>query len=142
MNKHTLKKLAALLLAAVLTLSVFTGCGAASSSAASSSAASSAAQTVTATIQITDAEGTVTAVTLTCAEGETLAAALLAAGLISEEEAASGFVTTVNGITADWDADGAWWCLVDANGEMTMNGIADIKLVDGDVYGWVYTVGF
>ena len=137
---QTLKKAAALLLAAVMALSVFTGCGAAASSAAGSTAAS-AAQTVTATLRVTDPDGAVTEVALTCTEGETLAAALAAAGVISEEEAASGFVTVVNGITADWNADGAWWCVVDADGQMTPVGIGDILLADGDVYGMVYTRG-
>ena len=80
---QTLKKAAALLLAAVMALSVFTGCGAAASSAAGSTAAS-AAQTVTATLRVTDPDGAVTEVALTCTEGETLAAALAAAGVISE----------------------------------------------------------
>ena len=61
------------------------------------------------------------------------------AGLISEEEAAAGFVTTVNGETADWDKDQAWWCLNDATGEMTTVGAADIALHDGDSYAFVYT---
>lgn len=142
MKRNTLNKLAALLLAAVLTLSVLTGCGAASSSgAASAGAAASSAVTITATLKITDPEGAVTELPLTCSEGDTLAAALLAAGVISQEEADAGFVTVVNGVEANWDADQAWWGLVDANGEMTAVGISDITLADGDVYGFVYNVG-
>ena len=52
---------------------------------------------------------------------------------------AAGFVTTVNGETADWDKDQAWWCLTDATGEMTTVGVADIALHDGDSYAFVYT---
>lgn len=147
MKRNTLNKLAALLLAAVLTLSVLTGCGAASSSAAASAgaastgAAASSTVTITATLKITDPEGSVTELPLTCSEGDTLAAALLAAGVISQEEADAGFVTVVNGVEANWDKDQAWWGLVDANGEMTAVGISDITLADGDVYGFVYNVG-
>ena len=143
MKNLTLKKLAAVLLAAVLALSVFAGCGGAASSAASAAGASSAAdaQPITATFKITDRDGNLTETVLQCAEGDILADALQAAGIISAEEAAAGYVTVVNGITADWNADQAWWGLVDANGEMTAVGIGDIKLADGDVYGFVYNIG-
>lgn len=47
--------------------------------------------------------------------------------------------TTVNGETADWDKDQAWWCLTDATGEMTTVGVADIALHDGDSYAFTYT---
>ena len=70
--------------------------------------------------------------TLEVTDGEKLSDALVEAGLISEEEAAAGFVTTVNGETADWDKDQAWWCLTDAIGEMTTVGVADIALHDGE----------
>ena len=65
--------------------------------------------------------------------------ALAAAGVISAEEAAAGFVTVVNGEEADYNADGAWWCLTDAAGEMTTVGVADIELHDGDSYAFTYT---
>ena len=48
-------------------------------------------------------------------------------------------MTTVNGITADYNADGAWWCLTDAAGEMTTVGVADIELHNGDSYAFTYT---
>ena len=52
-------------------------------------------------------------------------------------EAASS--EAVNGETADWDKDQAWWCLTDATGEMTTVGVADIALHDGDSYAFIYT---
>ena len=72
-------------------------------------------------------------------DGEKLSDALAEAGIISADEAAAGFVTTVNGETADWDKDSAWWCLTDASGEMTAVGVADIELHDGDRYAFTYT---
>ena len=92
-----------------------------------------------ATFTIVDADGNSTEIALSITEGEKLSDALVAAGVISKEEAAAGFVTTVNGVTADYDADGAWWCLTDAAGEMTTVGVADIELHNGDSYAFTYT---
>ena len=120
---------------------------AASSEAASSDAVSSEAVSgaesseaaAEATFTVVDADGNSTEIALSITEGEKLSDALAAAGVISEEEAAAGFVTTVNGITADYNADGAWWCLTDAAGEMTTVGVADIELHSGDSYAFTYT---
>ena len=114
---------------------------AASSEAASSEAASGQAEDakVKAEFTVTGADGESQTFTLEVTDGEKLSDALVEAGLISEEEAAAGFVTTVNGETADWDKDQAWWCLTDATGEMTTVGVADIALHDGDSYAFTYT---
>ena len=115
---------------------------AASSEAASSEAVSgeeSSEAAAEATFTVVDADGNSTEIALSITEGEKLSDALVAAGVISEEEAAAGFVTTVNGVTADYDADGAWWCLTDAAGEMTTVGVADIELHNGDSYAFTYT---
>ena len=120
---------------------------AASSEAASSDVASSEAVSgeesseaaAEATFTVVDADGNSTEIALSITEGEKLSDALAAADVISEEEAAAGFVTTVNGITADYNADGAWWCLTDAAGEMTTVGVADIELHNGDSYAFTYT---
>lgn len=113
-----------------------------SSEAVSSEAASgeeSSEAAAEATFTVVDADGNSTEIALSITEGEKLSDALAAAGVISEEEAAAGFVTTVNGVTADYDADGAWWCLTDAAGEMTTVGVADIELHNGDSYAFTYT---
>ena len=119
-----------------------TACGGSASTAASSSEAASG-QTedakVKAEFTVTGADGESQTFTLEVTDGEKLSDALVEAGLISEEEAAAGFVTTVNGETADWDKDQAWWCLTDATGEMTTVGVADITLHDGDSYAFTYT---
>ena len=59
--------------------------------------------------------------------------------LSSVAETTPAGLCTVNGETADWDKDQAWWCLNDATGEMTTVGVADIALHDGDSYAFVYT---
>ena len=150
-----MKKLSALILSLALSAALLAGCGASASTAASSEAASEvvseaaseAASTaedaadaaVTAAFTITGEDGESTVVTLNITDGEKLSTALADAGIISQEEADAGFVTTVNGVTADYNADGAWWCLTDADGEMTSVGVADIELHDGDSYAFTYT---
>ena len=148
-----MKKIIALLLALVMALSLLAGCGASASSTASSAAssvassvtaseaASSAASKAQATVEftVTAADGSVSSVLLNVTDGEKLSTALAEAGIISQEEAEAGFVTTVNGETADYDKDQAWWCLTDATGEMTTVGVADIALHDGDSYAFIYT---
>ena len=94
---------------------------------------------VHATFTVVDADGNSTDIDLEVADGEKLSEALAEAGVISQDEADAGFVTTVNGQTADYNADGAWWCLTDADGEMTTVGVADIELHDGDSYAFTYT---
>ena len=165
----TMHKFLAVVISAALAAGLLAGCGAASSTAssaasseavssvaasseaasseaASSEAASSEAASgqaadakVKAEFTVTGADGESQTFTLEVTDGEKLSDALVEAGLISEEEAAAGFVTTVNGETADWDKDQAWWCLTDATGEMTTVGVADIALHDGDSYAFTYT---
>lgn len=145
--------------AAALAAGLLAGCGASStaSSTASSAASSEAASAVSsvaasseaaseasdakvkAQFTVTGADGQSQTFELEVTDGEKLSDALAEAGLISEDEAAAGFVTTVNGETADWDKDSAWWCLTDASGEATTVGIADIELHDGDSYAFTYT---
>ena len=153
-----MKKLSALVLSLILAAGLLAGCGASASSAASSEAVSSevgseaapaessavstaedAAAAIAVTFTVTGANGESTVLTLDAADGEKLSDALAAAGVISAEEAAAGFVTVVNGEEADYNADGAWWCLTDAAGEMTTVGVADIELHDGDSYAFTYT---
>ena len=139
---------------AALAVGLLAGCGAsstASSTAASSEAVSSVAASseaasaeaseakVKAQFTVTGADGESQTFDLEVTDGEKLSDALAEAGIISADEAAAGFVTTVNGETADWDKDSAWWCLTDASGEMTTVGVADIELHDGDSYAFTYT---
>lgn len=141
--------------AAALAAGLLAGCGAssaagstassaassvaASSEAASSEAASAEASEVKVQFTVTGADGESQTFDLEVTDGEKLSDALAEAGIISADEAAAGFVTTVNGETADWDKDSAWWCLTDASGEMTTVGVADIELHDGDSYAFTYT---
>ena len=126
-----MKKISALILTLALSAALLAGCGASASSVASSEAAS---EVVSEAVSEESTE-----LTLDATDGEKLSDALAEAGVISAEEAAAGFVTVVNGEEANYDADGSWWCLTDAAGEMTAVGVADIELHDGDSYAFTYT---
>lgn len=152
-----MKKISALILTLALSAALLAGCGASVSSVASSEAASEvvseavseeststaeaadSAAAIQFTFTVTGANGESTELTLDATDGEKLSDALAEAGVISAEEAAAGFVTVVNGEEANYDADGSWWCLTDAAGEMTAVGVADIELHDGDSYAFTYT---
>ena len=72
---------------------------------------------------------------------EYLGALLQDEGLIAGTESEYGlYVTTVDGETADYDADGAFWWL-SCNGEDAQTGADQVVIADGDVYTWTYTVG-
>ena len=152
-----LNKILSVAVSAAIAAMLLAGCGTSASSAASSEAVSSEAVSsevtseaataesgdneakVHATFTVVDADGNSTDIDLEVADGEKLSDALAEAGVISQDEADAGFVTTVNGETADYNTDGAWWCLTDASGEMTTVGVADIELHDGDSYAFTYT---
>lgn len=152
-----MKKISALILTLALSAALLAGCGASASSVASFEAASEvvseavseeststaeaadSAAAIQFTFTVTGANGESTELTLDATDGEKLSDALAEAGVISAEEAAAGFVTVVNGEEANYDADGSWWCLTDAAGEMTAVGVADIELHDGDSYAFTYT---
>jgi len=138
-----LNKVLSVAVSAAMAAMLLAGCGASASSAASSEAVSEAASSEGvsegATFTVVDADGNSTDIDLEVIDGEKLSNALAEAGVISQDEADAGFVTTVNGVTADYNADGAWWCLTDATGEMTTVGVADIELHDGDSYAFTYT---
>jgi hypothetical protein len=68
---------------------------------------------------------------------ETLGEALYEQKLIDDPF----FFSTANGITADWNANQAWW-KVCKGGEMTMVGVNDLTLTDGDHYEFIYTIGY
>lgn len=72
---------------------------------------------------------------------EYLGALLEAEGLISGTASQYGlFVDTVDGETASYEKDGAWWKL-SCNGEDAQTGADSLVLTDGSIYTWSYTVG-
>lgn len=74
-------------------------------------------------------------------DAEYLAEVLVDKGLIQGDESEFGlYVKTVDGETADYDADQSWWAL-SINGEFAQTGADSTPVNDGDAYTWTYTVG-
>ncbi|MBP5210105.1 MAG: DUF4430 domain-containing protein [Clostridia bacterium] len=71
----------------------------------------------------------------------TVGAALIALDLVQGETSAYGlYVKTVNGMTADYDADTSWWGFYQ-NGEMLMTGVDSTAIEPGAHYELVRNVG-
>ncbi len=99
------------------------------------------ANSVTVTIEITDDKGEKTSKEYSSSTAKTLADILKENDLVEGEESEYGLmITTVNGIKADYNTDGAYWALY-KNGEYMMTGADGETLEAGAVYGLVYTKG-
>ena len=93
----------------------------------------------TITVNIDHLEGDDTTCTIRTEE-EYLRGALEQEGLIDGTEGEYGlYVLTVDGETADYAADGAYWSLSE-NGEYLMTGAGQTILTDGATYEITYTV--
>ena len=82
--------------------------------------------------------------TVTCFEihtdKTTVGAALLELGLIAGSESDWGlYVTTVNGITADWDTEKAYWAFYIGE-EFAQTGVDATEVVAGTTYTFAKTV--
>lgn len=131
--KSFLKKSIALLAAAILVFTFFTLAGCAKNPADDGSSVSAETKTVSFKIVYEDkTEKTIQINT----QKTVLADALVEAGLIEYEK--SGLYTTIDGVTADFSKDGAWWCIT-KGGEMLNYGLNDIKIADGERYEATYT---
>lgn len=73
-------------------------------------------------------------------DAEFLGDVLFEEGLVNAEEYKAGYYTVVDGIKADYNVDQSWWC-VTKDGEMTMVGMNELALADGDKYEITYTIG-
>jgi len=90
--------------------------------------------------EVTDNENNVSAWNVSTDE-TTVGAALSAVGLIEGDVSAMGMlVTTVNGITADFIADGSWWTFY-VDGGMAPVGVDATNVEAGRTYAFVYTTG-
>ena len=70
---------------------------------------------------------------------KTVGEALKYEGLISGEEGQYGlYVKTVNGITLDYDKDGAYWAFY-LNGAYGISGVDTTPIKDGEMYSFVAT---
>ena len=125
-----MKKLISILLVLIL-LFAMSACGAKEEAPAVS---------VSFKVVVTDLEGKETAFAYT-SNAASVGEALVAEGLIEGHETEYGlFIDTVNGITADWDADQTYWAFY-INGEYATSGIDDTKIVADTTYGLTLTKG-
>ena len=93
------------------------------------------------TVVVTDLDGTETTFEYT-SEAATVGEALLAEGLIAGDQSDWGLmVTTVNGITADWATENAYWAFY-INGEYAQTGVDATELTDGATYSFVKTISY
>lgn len=84
---------------------------------------------------VTDPDGNETAFEVHT-DKETVGEALSDAGLIEGEEGQYGlYVTSVNGITADYDSDGLYWAFY-INGEYAKQGVDSVTITEGDTYSF------
>jgi DNA-dependent RNA polymerase auxiliary subunit epsilon len=133
-------KIFTLVLAALLALSLLSGCG--NSTAKDNGSKAADEKQIKATLTVVYEDKTTKDYELTAKPGETLGDAIYAAKLISQQEYNDGYVTEIDGTIADYNKEQAWWCLQDKDGKQLSVGIKDTKLSDGDVYKFVYTIGF
>ncbi len=126
--KRMLCLIGCIVLIAAMALSV-TGCG-------STTTETTAAQGVSFEVVVTDVEGNETTFSYTTTKA-TVGEALVEEGLISGEDSDYGlYVTTVNGITLDWDADQMYWAFY-IDGEYAMTGVDSTEVTEGAVYSFV-----
>lgn len=91
----------------------------------------------TLSVEVTAEDKTITFTIHT--DAENLRGALEENGLVSGDESEFGlFLKSVNGIAADYDADGYYWALSKA-GEYLMTGVDDTLIADGEQYELVRT---
>ncbi len=126
--KRMLCLIGCIVLIAAMALSV-TGCG-------STTTETTTAQGVSFEVVVTDVEGNETTFSYTTTKA-TVGEALVEEGLISGEDSDYGlYVTTVNGITLDWDADQMYWAFY-IDGEYAMTGVDSTEVTEGAVYSFV-----
>ena len=93
------------------------------------------AESKTFTFEVVDASGNKTELSV-ISDVKILGDALQNLGYIKGEEGPYGlYIKEVNGITADYDTDGTYWAFY-INGEMSMKGVDQTEIVDGDVYSF------
>lgn len=167
MKTHNYRILS-LLTALMLSLALLTGCGSSTADADASQSSGSAASSVTtedtsasdasAEESAAEAEGSATEaetkhITLTVTyedgssdsyeidtEADYLKDAIDTTVELGGEESDYGFyITSVNGVEADYDADGAYWAIY-VNDEYGSYGVDSQPVTDGDSFALVYEV--
>lgn len=141
MKHNNFKKLLTLVMALVLMAAMalsFTGCGSKETNTVETVAQDAAVTTFTVTV--TDLEGNERSFDITTTK-TMLGDALLENGLIAGEEGDYGlYITSVNGITADWDKDQTYWAFY-IDGEYALTGVDSTEIDPNVAYALVLTKG-
>ncbi|MCL2249337.1 MAG: DUF4430 domain-containing protein [Oscillospiraceae bacterium] len=136
-----------LLLVAITLLFALTACDQGSAPAQSGEATAQGSPTVqeigqgstSFRFEVTNNDGVLSAWNVSTDEA-TVGEALLDLGLIDGDMSDWGlFVLEVDGVVADFDANGAWWAFY-IDGEMAMVGVDGAEIEEGVVYAFIYTV--
>ena len=127
-NTKILTKLLALVLVVLMVAISLTACGTANTN----SGVSTPAQIVSITVKVIAADKTEKAFNIET-DKKNLGDALFEEGLVTEAEHKSGFYTYIDGVRADYNKDGAWWCLTKGGNEV-FTGFNDTKIADGDTF--------
>ena len=142
LGEINMKKLLSLLLAMAMVLSM-TACTSAPAETTTTPAETTSAPIagVPFTVIVTDVDGTENTFQYT-SEAATVGEALLAEGLISGDESEYGlYITSVNGITADWTTENAYWAFY-INGEYAETGVDATPITEGAVYSLTKTISY
>lgn len=133
MKHNTMKRLLSVVLCVVLVAALalnFAGC--------SSTKKSSGEKAFT--LVVTDLEGNDKTFDITTTKA-TVGEALLDEGLIAGDDSEFGLmVNTVDGVTADWNADQTYWAFY-IDGEYAATGVSLTDITDGATYSFVLTKG-
>ena len=126
-----MKKILALTLALILAFALFTAC--------TDHGGSEEGPEITVTVDVVDKDGASTTFTYVTKK-TVLADLLLEEKLVEGDQGAYGlYITKVNGILADYDADQSYWALW-VDGAVSYYGADQVKMTDGAHYKLVYTV--
>ena len=140
MKKRSFIFVLSVLLVALIAVTALTGCAAGKNvPPATGSAVQEIGEGGTAfAFEVTDDRGVVTRFKVSTDE-KTVGAALLGVGLIQGEYSDYGlFVQTVNGLTADFNANKAYWAFY-VNGGYAASGVDSTDIEPDTTYAFVYT---
>ena len=130
MQTTRLKRVLSLILCMVLiaAMALFTGCS-------NNKAEAPKEGDQSFTFIVVDLDGKETSFDLT-SEAETVGEALLEEGLIAGEDSQYGlYVKTVNGLTLDYDKDGAYWAFYEGD-TYANSGVDSTSIEDGQTYSF------
>lgn len=134
-----MKRFVVLFLALIMVFS-FVACGTAKDDS-STKAPSADSETLQFKFYAVDLDGNKSEFTVDFEDGQTVGDALIADELIAGEQGDYGlYVKTVNGITLDYDTDGAYWAFCIGE-DMAATGVDDTKATAGAEYSFVATKG-